>query len=54
MRLCATNLLVTFALECLAASVLYGSVFYVDPEKGDMDNDGSASEQKKIYRKKVA
>jgi len=42
MRLCASSLLVTFALECLAASVLYGMVFYVDPEKGDMDNDGSA------------
>ena len=42
MRLCASSLLVTFALECLAASVLYGTVFYVDPEKGDMDNDGSA------------
>jgi len=42
MRLCASRLLVTFALECLAASVLYGTVFYVDPEKGDMDNDGSA------------
>jgi parallel beta-helix repeat protein len=42
MRLYASSLLVTFALECLAASVLYGTVFYVDPEKGDMDNDGSA------------
>jgi hypothetical protein len=41
MRLCASNLLVTFALECLAVSVLNGAVFYVDPEKGDMDNDGS-------------
>ncbi len=42
MRLCASSFLVTFALECLAASVLHGAVFYVDPEKGDMDNDGSA------------
>ena len=41
MRLCASSFLVTFALECLAASVLHGAVFYVDPEKGDMDNDGS-------------
>jgi len=42
MRLCASNLLVTFALECLEVSVLQGAVFYVDPEKRDMDNDGSA------------
>ncbi|MHC4282851.1 MAG: right-handed parallel beta-helix repeat-containing protein [Planctomycetota bacterium] len=41
MRLCAKSFLLTFALECLAASVLQGAVFYVDPEKGDMDNDGS-------------
>jgi hypothetical protein len=42
MRLYASSFLVTFVLECLAASVLHGAVFYVDPEKGDMDNDGSA------------
>jgi hypothetical protein len=42
MRLCAKYILITFALDCLAAGVLYGAVFYVDPEKGDMDNDGSA------------
>jgi len=42
MGLCASSFLVTFVLECLVASVLHGAVFYVDPEKGDMDNDGSA------------
>jgi hypothetical protein len=42
MRLCSKYLFVTFAVEWLAASVLYGTVFYVDPEKGAMDNDGSA------------
>ena len=41
MRLFAKSFLVIFALESLAASVLHGAVFYVDPEKGDMDNDGS-------------
>ena len=41
-KLCALNLLVTFALEFLTASFLHGAVFYVDPEKGDMNNNGSA------------
>ncbi|NIP23042.1 MAG: hypothetical protein GWN67_03480 [Phycisphaerae bacterium] len=41
-RLCAANLVVTFTLEFLAASILHGAVFYVDPEKGNMNNDGSA------------
>ncbi len=42
MRLCSKYLFVTFAVEWLAVSILYGTVFYVDPEKGAMDNDGSA------------
>ncbi|MBW8040146.1 MAG: hypothetical protein FVQ85_09130 [Planctomycetes bacterium] len=42
MRLRASSFLVAFALECLAAGVLHASVFYVDPVKGDMNNDGSA------------
>ena len=42
MRLCNSTLLVALAFECLAASLLQGTVFYVDPEKGDMANDGSA------------
>ncbi len=42
MKLYASSFLVILAIECLAASVLHGTVFYVDPEKGGMDNDGSA------------
>ena len=41
MKLCASSFLLMLAIECLAAGVLRGTVFYVDPEKGGMDNDGS-------------
>jgi len=42
MKLCASSFLAALVLQCLAASVLYGTSFYVDPENGNMDNDGSA------------
>lgn len=41
MKLRASSFLATLVFEALAASVLYGTVFYVDPENGNMDNDGS-------------
>ena len=42
-RLCRTSLLATIVLEFAAVSVLQAAVFYVDPEKGNIDNDGSAA-----------
>jgi len=41
-KLYTTSLLAAIALEFVAVSVLHATVFYVDPEKGDVDNDGSA------------
>ncbi|MHC4582340.1 MAG: hypothetical protein ACYS14_12865, partial [Planctomycetota bacterium] len=42
MRLRSAGFLATIALEFVAVSVVQATVFYVDPEKGDMGNDGSA------------
>ena len=42
MNFCVSRLSATIAIEWLAATVLHASVFYVDPETGRMDNDGSA------------
>jgi hypothetical protein len=41
-KLCNASWLATIALEFITASALHATVFYVDPEKGDMANDGSA------------
>ncbi len=37
-----SRLIATVVVEILTAAVLHASVFYVDPETGRMDNDGSA------------
>ena len=42
MKLRPSRFLTILAFQCLAATALYAAVFYVDPEKGNMDNDGSA------------
>lgn len=41
-RLYNVSFLATIALEFVAASALHATVFYVDPQKGDIANDGSA------------
>ncbi len=41
MKLRPSSFLLILTIECLTASVLYGTSFYVDPENGNMDNDGS-------------
>jgi len=42
MNSCTSRLLAAIAIETLAATALYATAFYVDPENGSMDNDGSA------------
>ena len=41
-RLYNVSFLAMIALEFVAASALHATVFYVDPQKGDIANDGSA------------
>ena len=43
MKLLGAGFLAAVALECVTAGVLHAAVFYVDPEEGDMGNDGSAA-----------
>lgn len=41
-RLCNAGFLATIVFQLAAVSVLHAAVFYVDPEKGNMGNDGSS------------
>lgn len=42
-RLCKTSVVTAIAVGLVTASLSHAAVFYVDPETGDMGNDGSAA-----------